>query len=432
MILGLIIGLLLGAIFYFGQQYRLKKELAKTLTFSPDIRDLMPTLSVSSLVYREMSYFNKWRQQQEKALNDWQMIASQAPLGFLWIDAENRLLWCNQAAQILLQIDRWQPQEIRLLLELVRSYELDQLIEATRSTQQAQQQEWIYYPKTYPIETQNQQNLSQKPKSTALKGYGLPLSCGEIGIFIENRQPLRELSQSRERALSDLTHELRTPLTAISLLAETLEKRLGPPESRWSGQISQEVNHLMTLIQEWLDLSQLQEDPSQHLHVERLSLQILVTDAWTTLEPLAQQKKITLAYRETEPCELEGDRLRLTQVFLNLLDNSLKHSPQPGEIQINVSYQGENVQIDLIDQGSGFAEVDLPHVFERLYRGDVSRTRRTSENELRFRQGSGLGLAIVQQIIQAHQGSIIAQNHPKTGGAWLQVLLPKTYNSTRV
>ena len=87
------------------------------------------------------------------------------------------------------------------------------------------------------------------------------------------------------------------------------------------------------------------------------------------------------------------------------------------------------MQIDIIDEGAGFSGNDLPRVFERLYRGDASRYRQpTAENvaTLGRSSGSGLGLAIVQQIVQAHGGTVNAQNHPETGGAWLQIHLPYT------
>jgi two-component system phosphate regulon sensor histidine kinase PhoR len=425
MVVGLIIGLIIGMGLCLGQRNRLKSQIARLLIFSPDMADLVPSLSIVSLVNREILYVNKLRQKQEIALQTWQQILEKAPIGFLRIDGENQLLWCNEVARTLLHIDRWQPNQIRLLLELVRSYELDQLIETTRSRQTPQVQEWLYYPSTFPLEEGNTGEIEMNQGSIAIKGYGYPLSQGEISVFVENQQPLRKLSRSRDRAVSDLTHELRTPLTSISLLAETLEGRLNPPESRWSQQISQEVARLMTLVQEWLDLSQLYEDPYQYLNLESLSVQSLVDAAWHTLDPLAQEKNLTLNYHDPEQVIINGDRSRLIQVFLNLLDNGIKHSPIGAEIKVKVgNYDSDTIRIDFIDQGSGFAPKDLPYVFERLYRGEASRTRQQQPNEKSMRQGSGLGLAIVKQIIQAHKGSVSAKNHPETGGAWLQVILP--------
>jgi two-component system phosphate regulon sensor histidine kinase PhoR len=86
------------------------------------------------------------------------------------------------------------------------------------------------------------------------------------------------------------------------------------------------------------------------------------------------------------------------------------------------------IQINIIDSGAGFSETDLPHVFKRLYRGDASRNRQPVDSltskALGRSSGSGLGLSIVQQIVQAHSGSVEARNHPETGGAWLQLKLP--------
>jgi two-component system phosphate regulon sensor histidine kinase PhoR len=127
------------------------------------------------------------------------------------------------------------------------------------------------------------------------------------------------------------------------------------------------------------------------------------------------------------------------------LDNSIKYSPSQGTILVEITitpataenflphansqnisldtYTQNWVNVNFIDSGCGFNPADLPHVFNRLYRGDTSRQRSTNIEGLST-QGSGLGLAIVKQIINAHGGVVNAQNHPETGGAWLQIKLP--------
>jgi two-component system, OmpR family, phosphate regulon sensor histidine kinase PhoR len=420
--LAFIVGVALGLAFYFWKQYEFKRQLSQMLSASSDTADLVRALPSSSLVRREMAYLNQKCQRLEQELQTWQNLLEQAPIGYLQVDEENQLLWCNQQARQLLKIDRWQPGQIRLLLELVRSYELDQLIEHTRSAQKPQSQEWVYYPTYY---------ASEGEKSIALKALSHPLSQGQVGVFLENRQPLIELTRSRERAFSDLTHELRTPLTSISLVAEALEKRLSYPERRWVEQMLKETTRLMTLIQEWLDISQLQENPNRHLSYQSVDLQEIVFAAWQSLTPLAEQRNITLDYRAPDSVSLQADRDRLTQVLLNLLDNAIKHSPIDNNIRVEIEIPDPTtVQINVIDAGSGFNASDLPHVFERLYRGDPSRARYAIATEatdtLPIRSGSGLGLAIAQQIIKAHGGAIVAQNHPETGGAWLQIKLPQS------
>ncbi len=430
-IIAFILGVTLGIGIYFWRQYQFNRQLRQMLNSLSKHADRVPSLSTLSLVRRTISRFKQQRQQLEEELQNWQELLEGAPIGYLRVDEENQLLWCNQQARQLLKIDRWQPGQVRLLLELVRSYELDRLIEQTRHSQQPQVQEWVFYATQYAPGEQ----LRRTP-SLALKASSFPLPQGQVGVFLENQQPLVELSQSRDRAFSDLTHELRTPLTSIRLVAEALQKRLQGSERRWVDQLLKEANRLIQLVQDWLEISQLEKDPRQHLHYQSIELRELIFSVWQTLEPLAKQKGVTLAYSSRDRLDLQADRSRLTQVFLNLFDNGIKHSPPNAPIRVEVndlppldSLKPDFwIQIEIIDSGSGFRESDLPYIFERLYRGDSSRTRQPLESQPGesppIRRSSGLGLAIARQIIQAHGGSIQAKNHPETGGAWLQIKLP--------
>lgn len=218
------------------------------------------------------------------------------------------------------------------------------------------------------------------------------------------------------------------------MLAEALQKRLQNPERRWVDQMLKEIERLMRLVQDWLEISQLQEDPSQSLNYQTLDLKALIDSAWQSLTPLATQKQITLHYEGPQHLSLQGDGERLTQVFVNLFDNSIKHSIAQSSIRVDVtsppSYStqefspnlNQEIIIDIIDCGEGFLESDLPYVFDRLYRGEPSRARKSSDSDL-SRHGSGLGLAIVKQIVQAHGGTIQAKNHPDTRGGWIEIKL---------
>ena len=437
-ILEFVLGLVVGLGIYVWQQYRFKQQLRRTLkSFSADDdRDI--SLPLHSLIRRELNELDRRREKLEKDRQIWQGLIELAPIGYLQVDEENQLLGCNQQARELLKIDRRRSGRVRLLLELVRSYDLDRLIEKTRKSQQHQEKEWVYYLTRYippdaetDSEFHSRATVNPKTKtveSIALKGYGIPLPSGEVGVFLVDRQPLVELSQSRDRTFSDLTHELRTPLTSISLVAENLLKRLQNPERRWVEQMSRETNRLIELVQEWLDLAQLKAAPHLALKYEAIELRELILSVWETLEPIAKKKQVNLDYRETESAVIQGDRSRLIQVFLNLLDNALKHNSVRQSILVCIARskststeRKKKITVDIIDSGSGFADSDLPYIFERLYRGDTSRTR---QKQSTVADGSGLGLAIVEQIVQAHGGSIEARNHPETGGAWLKIVFP--------
>ena len=430
------LGLTVGIGFYVGQQYRFKKQLKSTLKFYGTKEDKEISLPLHSLIRRELSDLDRQRGKLKQDKQAWQELIEQAPIGYLQVDSENQLLGCNQAAKDLLRIDSRRSLRVRLLLELVRSYDLDSLIEETRRSSRPQQKEWIFYFTRYasPEDTESESSAyssRQTVESIALKGYGFPLSNRQVAVFIENRQPLLELSQSRDRTFSDLTHELRTPLTSISLVAENLQRRLQDPEKRWVTQMLLETNRLIELVQEWLDLTQLQAAPERTLKYEEIKLYDLIESVWLTLEPIANRRKVTLSYTGDREIIISGDRSRLIQVFLNLLDNAIKHNPPEREILVRVSSEKfddasalEKVKIDVIDSGSGFNAADLPYIFERLYRGDKSRTRERDGNSSLSLDGSGLGLAIVEQIVQAHEGEIAAKNHPTIGGAWIEIILP--------
>ena len=429
-----LLGLLLGLGIYAAQQYRFKQQLKKTLRSYLRHEDEGVSLPLESLIRRELVELERQRSKLEHDKRAWQELIEQAPIGYLQVDADNQLLGCNQSAKELLRIDPRRSLRVRLLLELVRSYDLDRLIEITRDSQRSQTNEWVFYYTRYVStqesewETDIAQPLQKVVESIALKGHAFPLSNQQVGVFVENRQPLVNLAQSRDRTLSDLTHELRTPLTSISLVAENLLRRLQDPERRWVEQMLQETNRLIELVEEWLDLTKLQKQPGKALKYETLQLHELIQSVWQILAPIAKRKQVSLTCEGDLHLVISADRSRLIQVFLNLLDNAIKHNPNSKNIVVKMQYYASaesnskpQIKIDVIDSGLGFKAADLPHIFERLYRGDKSRVR---EQQNPLSEGSGLGLAIVEQIVRAHNGTISAKNHPQNKGAWLEIILP--------
>ena len=229
---------------------------------------------------------------------------------------------------------------------------------------------------------------------------------------------------------------------------------------------------MSTLVQEILDLSHLETAGTRPLKATVIDLPELIRSAWLTLEPIASVKMITLTYEGPDTLRLQGEDARLHRVLVNLLDNSIKYTlpecpillqlsliqdsilitgNRTSESDANSSTTEAWIQIDLIDGGVGFPEEDLPFIFERFYRADLSRSRSTetySHNQeersiaspspsplpqapaeilvqpFQPSSGSGLGLAIVRQIVELHKGTITACNHPE-GGAWIQIRLPQ-------
>jgi two-component system phosphate regulon sensor histidine kinase PhoR len=427
LLLGFFLGLAVGIGFWIWQQVQLNRYLGRLFRPLTSHSSKKGLLLIPGL-WQEIAMVKQQRQDLQQSLQTYQDLLDFAPVGYLQVDEENQLLWCNRQAQEILYLQRWQPEEIRLLLELVRSYELDHLIEQTRDRQKPQTGEWIFHPSC--------DDAAEMPtiKSLALRASSLPLPNGQVGVFLENRQPLLDINQVRDRSFSDLAHELRTPLTSIRLVVETLQIRLEPPLNRWVNRLMQEVDRLINLVQSWLDLTQMEANPTMQLQAKAVELRSLITSVWETLEPLAQRHHLSLSYSGPENLWIKADQARIFQVFLNLLDNSIKYSPPSTSIRVEAKILSTKnndatspiLEINLIDSGVGFSEADLPHVFERFYRGDKARTHSPQDsNSIGAIVGNGLGLAIVEQILIAHGGSIKAMNHPETGGAWMQLQFPE-------
>ncbi len=427
LLLGFFLGLAVGIGFWVWQQVQLNRYLGRLFRPLTSHSYNMVLLLIPGL-RQEIAMVKQQRQDLQQSLQTYQDLLNFAPVGYLQVDEENQLLWCNQQAQKILYLQRWQPEQVRLLLELVRSYELDHLIEQTRDLQKPQTAEWVFHPSC------DDAVEMATIKSLALRASSLPLPNGQVGVFLENRQPLLDINQVRDRYFSDLAHELRTPLTSIRLVAETLQTRLEPPLNRWVNRLMQEVDRLINLVQSWLDLTQMEANSNMQLQAKAVELRSLIASVWETLEPLAQRQHLSFSYSGPENLWIKADRARIYQVFLNLLDNSIKYSSPSTSIYLEAKILSTKdndsaspiLEISLIDSGVGFSEADLPHVFERFYRGDKARTHSPQDsNSIGAIVGNGLGLAIVEQIVIAHGGSIKAMNHPETGGAWMQLQFPE-------
>ena len=345
----------------------------------------------------------------------WKKILEAAPIGYIQVDQDNRLTICNQRAATMMGILNHQQGLIRkpFLLQLIRSYELDHLVEQTRSQSIGSQVDWVFHPAIPdPVDPVPQQG---RP----IRAYSMYLGQGQVGIFLEDRQEAIAITQQRDRWTSDVAHELKTPLTSIRLVAETIEPRVDPSARIWVERLLGEIDRITNLVKDLLDLGQMDVGIEPKLDLREVNLASLMRSVWKTLEPLANRKQVSLKYIGEANLTAQIDESRIYRLFLNLLDNSIKHSPALQCITIKTSVVDFNIQIEAIDAGDGFPEDALPHIFDRFYRIEPSRTRSGLEHG-----GSGLGLAIAHQIVLLHKGVITAKNHPETGGAWITITLP--------
>ena len=239
---------------------------------------------------------------------------------------------------------------------------------------------------------------------------------GQLGSSFEHMvDSLRRSETLRQTMTADIAHELRTPVTIIQGTLEAILDGIYDPSNETIAPIYEETLHLGSLIDDLRDLA-LAEAGELRLAKERTDIVELVRQVSETAGSSVEQSPTVHVESAGEIPELSLDRKRFRQVLANLLSNALIYTPVDGEIRVNVRRVDESVELSVSDTGPGISDEDLPHLFERFYRGDPARGRTG---------GSGLGLAIVRQWVEAHGGTIRAENRPTSGARFiLQIPIP--------
>lgn len=250
----------------------------------------------------------------------------------------------------------------------------------------------------------------------------LSLSLNTMLTQVEQSFEARQASEQKiKRFVSDASHELRTPLAAISGYCE-LYAMGGVPAERIEevmGRIASESSRMATLVEDLLTLARL--DEGRPLEITEIDLVKLADNAVFDLQALDPTRTVGLTgiNSRTPPMTLivPGDRDRLSQVFTNLIGNIVRYTPEGSPVEIALGRSGDTAIVELRDHGPGIDETDRGRVFERFYRADTSRNRKSG--------GSGLGLAIVSGILAAHKGNA-SLSKTKGGGLTVRIELPTT------
>jgi signal transduction histidine kinase len=232
---------------------------------------------------------------------------------------------------------------------------------------------------------------------------------------------IQDYQQQRNRFLADISHELRTPLTYFKGYVEVLLKDMVTSEAdrkKYLQLLFTQSGQLQRLVQDLFDLATMEQDGFT-LHTERTSIETVMVNALDFMGPSIEQKGIQIdCHLSPTPLFVLGDEQRLQQVIVNLLENAKKYTPKHGRISVS-TYMLENYcLIEVSDTGIGIPEKDLPHIWERLYRVESSRSRITG--------GAGIGLTISHKIISLHQGEITVESTKGTGTTFqIKLLLLK-------
>ena len=242
---------------------------------------------------------------------------------------------------------------------------------------------------------------------------------GELGkAFNIMTTKLYQVEERRKKFVSNVSHELRTPMTSMKIVSDTLLSAPKWDESvyrEFMQDINVEIDRLNKIIDSLLYLVRVEKDELE-LDFSMTYVNYLLEWVIKTLNPIASSKHIALSLNATNKIQIQLDQEKIQQCLLNIIGNAVKYTPENGSVSVDLEENREQIIIRVTDTGIGIPEKDLPFIFDRFYRVDEARARKTG--------GTGLGLAISQQIIQLHQGNITVTSELGVG-TQVTITLPK-------
>ena len=313
--------------------------------------------------------------------------------GVVLVRSEGRIEVMNGAAGALLGLKPEGARD-RPFMQVVRDHDLRLLMTRALESRQQERNE---------VELLNNRRF--------VSAIATPLAGSEstgVLLTLHDLTRLRQVETTRREFVSNVSHELRTPLSSVKALAEALENgALEDPDTArdFVRRIHGEADRMSALVDELLELSRL-ESGQAPLEMETVDVAALARGEIEAFQLRAEAAGAVLESRLPEaPALVRGERDKLRQVLVNLLDNALKFTPSGGAVTVFVRTAAGGVQVSVRDTGAGIPAEHLPHVFERFYK--VDRARRDG--------GTGLGLAIVRHIVEAHGGTAQAESREGEG-----------------
>lgn len=235
--------------------------------------------------------------------------------------------------------------------------------------------------------------------------------------FNQMAQKLDEVETMRRRLIGDVSHELRTPLTAIQGSMEGLMDGVLPASPDTFEQIHGEAKRLNRLVEDLQELSRV-DARAYELQLEPIEIGAIIRTVVKRLGPQAASRNISLTVEEpVDAPKVFADEDRLVQVLSNLTNNALQYTPEGGRVSISARRTDHEISVSVRDNGLGIPAEHLPHIFDRFYRADKSRSRQEGA-------GSGVGLTIARALVEAHGGRIWAESEGWGKGSTFTFTLP--------
>ncbi len=219
--------------------------------------------------------------------------------------------------------------------------------------------------------------------------------------FNRMSESLEKIENLRRNLMIDVAHELRTPLTNIRGYLEALNDGVLPPSHDTLSLLQDETQRIVQLVEDVLQLAKA-DAARDNLKLESADLRLLVEEALDAFAPKFAEKAIQVKFSAPDDSvKISADYNRLTRVFRNLTDNAAKYTPRNGHVTVQVESDTQTARVHYTNSIGTLLPEDLPHIFERFYRGEKSRSRQHG--------GAGIGLAIVKELVEAHKGIVGAE-----------------------
>lgn len=326
--------------------------------------------------------------------------------GIVMIGADGRLTYANPAAASLLGLSS--DFMGRKHAEVISTYELLNMIDEARSTMQPVKRSIVLHTlgartvEANVVPIRNEQITSQ-----------------DVLLVLNDITEIKRLEKVRKDFIANVSHELKTPVATISGFSETLLDEGGKnPENviEFTQIIYDEAQRLSLLIYDLLELSKLESDEN-NLNMQKLDLSQLVGENVDRMVKVARLRNINIEYQQPSPAiELISDMDSINQILSNLLDNAINYSMDGGQIEVKLEELSDLVKISVNDSGIGIPGKEITRIFERFYRVDKARSRKTG--------GTGLGLAIVKHLVENLGGQVTVTSTMGQGSTF-SFTLPK-------
>jgi signal transduction histidine kinase len=260
-------------------------------------------------------------------------------------------------------------------------------------------------------------DIGQGDLNTRVDPRGSQEMVAVATAFNDMAAQLEQAESMRQSLLADVAHELRHPIHVLQGNLQAMQDGVYPVNDEEINRLIAQTRHLTVMVNDLHVLAQA-EARQLPLHIQEIDIAGLVKEVTAVYQPLAAAREIDLHVEllGTMPPALPVDKARIRQALQNLLENSLRHTADGGQISMTVQQQDGRLIIAVIDDGEGIAPDQLPLVFDRLYQGDPSRQR--------FGESTGLGLAISKALVEAHGGTITAESPGVDQGSTFLITLP--------